>query len=267
MSENPKDSTSSRPSRTDSAAGFDRQGPSPYDDQPTERVATVGAAPTEQFPIYGTGPTEVLPTSGTPEAYAAAAREQDTTNPTPAAPVPVDRERLPARRGTLDLGLLALRVAVGAILLVHGLQKLAGLWGGPGLDGYEQALAESGFDQARVLAIVGAAGETAAGALLILGLLTPWAAAGALALMINAWAFRQAAEPGLQFFAPDGIEYETLLGVCAGVIVLTGPGRIALDGRRGWATRPFVGSLLLAAIGIAAGVAVWVLLNGANPLV
>lgn len=170
-------------------------------------------------------------------------------------------------RGTLDLGLLALRLAVGGTLLVHGLQKLTGVWNGPGLGGFEETLAGAGFEQARLLAILGSIGEVAGGALLILGLVTPLAAASVLAVMINAWAFRQIAEPGLEYFAPSGTEYETLLGVCAGVIILTGPGRISLDGRRGWATRPFIGSFVALLIGIAAGVCIWIFLNGANPLI
>ncbi|WP_072687500.1 DoxX family protein [Rhodococcus marinonascens] len=170
-------------------------------------------------------------------------------------------------RGTLDLGLLALRLAVGGTVLVHGLQKLTGVWDGPGLGGFEEMLANAGFQQAKLLSILGAVGEVAGGALLILGLVTPLAAASVLAVMINAWAFRQVGDPGLEYFAPVGTEYETLLGVCAGVIILTGPGRISLDGRRGWATRPFIGSLVALLLGIAAGVCVWIFLNGANPLI
>ncbi len=75
--------------------------------------------------------------------------------------------------------------------------------------------------------------------------------------MINAWLFRQSAEPGLQYFAPAGVEYETLLAATAAVIVLTGPGRIAIDGTRGWATRPFIGSFVALLLGVAAGVCLW----------
>lgn len=210
-------------------------------DQPTEVMATPGA----QQPATG------APVAATPVAKSAHDDHPDTKS----------------RRGTLDLGLLCLRLIVGVTMLAHGLQKLFGLWNGPGLDGFEDVLTEAGFDHAQPLAVLGAIGEVAGGALLILGLLTPFAAASVLAVMINAWAFRQIAEPGLEYFAPSGTEYETLLGVCAGVIILTGPGRISLDGRRGWATRPFVGSFVVLLVGIAAGVCIWIFLNGANPLI
>ncbi|HEX7321399.1 MAG TPA: hypothetical protein VF299_00470, partial [Mycobacterium sp.] len=37
------------------------------------------------------------------------------------------------RRGTQDLGLLILRLGLGAVLIAHGLQKALGWWGGQGL--------------------------------------------------------------------------------------------------------------------------------------
>ncbi|MFC4602323.1 DoxX family protein [Rhodococcus kronopolitis] len=172
-----------------------------------------------------------------------------------------------APRGTLDLGLLVLRVAVGALALGHGLQKLFGWWGGPGLDGFETVLVDAGFDYARPLAILGAVAEVAGGAFLIVGLLTPLAAASVLVVLINAWCVRQVAEPGLQFFAPAGVEYETLLAAALVAVILCGPGRISLDSTRRWATRPRTGSALALVLGIGVGVAVWVYLDGANPLI
>lgn len=271
--------TSARGSATDADAGSVS---SPYD-SPTEKFPSVNAQNplphTDDDLDYGsshsTSVTEQIP------AYRASGADQPTTaieretaydapiesSPTADAVAGTDTGTVRVGRGTLDLGLFALRVAVGGTALVHGLQKLAGLWGGPGLGGFETMLADAGFQQAKLLSILGAVGEVAGGALLILGLLTPIAAASVLAVMINAWALRQASAPGLEYFAPAGTEYELLLGVCAGVVILTGPGRIAFDGRRGWATRPFVGSLAVLILGIAAGVCVWIFLNGANPLI
>lgn len=180
--------------------------------------------------------------------------DQSGTAPAETAPV------VKARRGTLDLGLLVLRLAVGGILIVHGLQKLVGLWGGPGLDGYEELLREAGYQQPGILAIVGAAGELAAGAFLVLGLLTPLAAAAIVAIMINAVLFKHELEPGVQFFASEqsGFEFEVLLAAAAVSLTLTGPGRIAVDGPRKWATRPFVGSFVALLLGVAAGVCLWI---------
>ncbi|MFZ2172886.1 MAG: DoxX family protein [Rhodococcus sp. (in: high G+C Gram-positive bacteria)] len=259
---------------------------SPYD-SPTERLPTASASgsggrglahtdddldfgdargaglPTEQIPAYH----ESGAVSGQPTQVIGTSPVSSAATPDQAASGLATGDEMRIGRGTLDLGLLALRLGVGGTVLVHGLQKLTGIWNGPGLDGFETMLAEGGFEQAKVLAILGAVGEVAGGALLILGLITPLAAASVLAVMINAWAFRQTAEPGLEYFAPAGTEYETLLGICAGVIILTGPGRFSLDGRRGWATRPFIGSFVALLLGIAAGVCIWIFLNGANPLI
>lgn len=213
---------------------------------------------------YSDQPTEFLDTT---HADGSASVPSSFAEPVSEPVVRTETVEIPAKRGTLDLGLLLLRLAVGGIFLVHGLQKLTGIWNGPGLDGFRSLLEDTGYQQANILAIAGAVGETAGGALLILGLATPFAGAAVLGVIINAWCFKQAAEPGLQFFAPNGVEYETLLGVAAAAIILTGPGKIAFDGRRGWATRPRFGSFIALILGIAGGVCLWIFLNGGNPLV
>lgn len=239
---------------------------------PTERIPAFRPAPDVPPPAVEDQATEVI---ARPDATGAEpfASEPIVSEPiTVAAPVAVPPQEPPSDgaeppRGTLDFGLLVLRLAVGGTILVHGLQKLTGWWGGPGLTGYRDELVTAGFDHARALAVAGAVGEVAGGTLLILGLLTPFAGAAVLAVMINAWCLKQSVMPGLEYFAPDGIEYETLLGAAAAAIVLTGPGRIALDGRRTWATRPHVGSVVILLLGAAAGLTVWFVLNGANPVI
>ncbi|NMO01363.1 DoxX family protein [Gordonia sp. TBRC 11910] len=226
-------------------------GDQPYDDSPTEAVdfGDVGAT-TEAF--------DVEPAS---KGEARATRVD---------PVP-DVE---ARRGTLDAGLLLLRVAVGLIALAHGAQKLLGWWGGPGLSGFEAFLLNAdkpaiGFapQAAHYLSIVGPIIETGAGALLVLGLLTPLAASGLLGTMIIAATYRVTLHGSFSFFAAaDGVEYELLLVVCAAALVLTGPGRIALDARWGWSRRPMWGSLAFLVIGIAGAITTWIVFNGVNPL-
>ena len=68
------------------------------------------------------------------------------------------------------------------------------------------------------------------------------------------------------FFLPDGHEYEVMLIVMAAAIILVGPGRYGFDAGRGWARRPFIGSFAALIVGIGAGVALWMLLNGSNPV-
>ncbi|HEX2285419.1 MAG TPA: DoxX family protein [Mycobacterium sp.] len=173
------------------------------------------------------------------------------------------------RRGTQDLGLLLLRLAVGALLIAHGLQKAFGWWGGPGFDGWEESLAAMGFQHADILTYVATFGQIAAGVLLVLGLFTPLAAAGALAYLVNgvlAEAMIAHEEARLSDFLTDGHEYKVFFACAVAAIILMGPGRYGFDAGRGWARRPFVGSFVALLLGVGAGVAMWVLLNGGNPL-
>lgn len=173
-----------------------------------------------------------------------------------------------ARRGTQDLGLMLLRVGLGALLIAHGLQKIFGWWNGPGLSGFQDTLTELGYQHANILTYVAAGTEIGAGVLLVLGLFTPLAAAAALGFLINALLADVAAateSPRFSFFLPEGHEYQIVLIVVAAAIILTGPGRYGFDAGRGWARRPFIGSFAALLLGIGAGVAVWVLLNGTNP--
>ena len=173
------------------------------------------------------------------------------------------------RRGTQDLGLLLLRLGIGGILIAHGLQKAFGLWDGPGLGGWGDSLSSMGFKYADILTYVTTFGQIAAGLLLMLGLFTPVAAAGALAYLTTgllAEAMAAHEEARLALFLTDGHEYKVFLAGAVAALILTGPGRYGLDAGRGWARRPFVGSFIALVLAIAAGVGAWVLLNGGNPL-
>ncbi|GFM19216.1 MULTISPECIES: DoxX family protein [Mycobacteriaceae] len=222
-------------------------------------------ATTDQTPFGLMNDPEPLPYVQ-PSAGLAPGAYGSTATPTEVEPADPARSD---RRGTQDLGLLLLRVAVGALFIGHGLQNLFGWWGGSGVGGFRDYLADLGFRYADILAYVAAGGQVAAGVLLVVGLFTPVAAAGALAYLVTGMLAEVAEahdDARLSAFLTDGHQYEVILLCAVAAIILIGPGRYGLDAGRGWARRPFIGSFAALVFGIGAGVAIWVLLNGTNPL-
>lgn len=124
------------------------------------------------------------------------------------------------------------RVVVGALIAGHGLQKVAGWFGGPGVNGHAEALRSLGYRRPRTLSWVHGVAETAGGVLLAVGLLTPLAAAAILAVMLNA-AVVVHARNGL-WVQQGGYEYPLVLAALSAGIALTGPGAFALDAITGW---------------------------------
>jgi putative oxidoreductase len=167
-----------------------------------------------------------------------------------------------AWNGGTDIGLLLLRFAVGGVLFAHGAQKVFGLWGGTGISGFARMLEGYGYQQSVTLAWVTGVAELVGGAFVVLGVLTPLAAAGLLAIMINAVLVKL----GNGFFitsptGSDAVEYDVVLGLASAALVFTGPGRIALDNGRPWHRRPASWGVLSLVIGIAAAVLVRILLR------
>ncbi|WP_219419103.1 DoxX family protein [Pseudonocardia nigra] len=190
-------------------------------------------------------PTSILPGFGEPES----AKTRPNVRP------------LAWNRGT-DVGLLLLRFAVGGTFFAHGMQKVFGLWGGPGIAGFARYLDGLGFRQSTLLSWVTGITELVAGAFVVLGVLTPLAAAGLFAIMINSVLLKF----GNGFFiasdaGANAIELDVVLGLAAAALTLTGAGRIALDNNRTWNRRPAPWGVLALVVGIAAGVLVHVLLR------
>jgi putative oxidoreductase len=85
----------------------------------------------------------------------------------------------------LDLGLFSLRVAVGALFVGHGTQKLFGWFGGRGPRATGDMMRNLGYRPHLEMAILAGLTEAGAGTLLVVGFLTPLAAAAIIGVMIK----------------------------------------------------------------------------------
>ena len=162
------------------------------------------------------------------------------------------------RQAGLGLGLLVLRLGLGVIMGAHGLQHLFGAFGGPGVGGFAHVLEMFGYHkQTTLLSWITGVTEVAGGALVLVGLFTPLAAAGLLGVAANV----VYAKFHGGFFVGDGkgFEFELLLGLVALALVFTGAGRISLERNTPWRKRPLPLGLVSLLLAAAASVVVIVL--------
>ncbi|MFH1877410.1 MAG: DoxX family protein [Candidatus Omnitrophota bacterium] len=92
-------------------------------------------------------------------------------------------------RGNLfNFSMLILRVSIGLIFIVHGAQKLLGMFGGVGLEGTAKMVEGLGVANAYYVALIWAYIEFIGGICLIMGILARWAAlAVAMTVLISLW--------------------------------------------------------------------------------
>ena len=124
------------------------------------------------------------------------------------------------------LGLLALRVGVGATLAAHGSQKLFGVLGGHGLDGTGAFMDSLGFRPDKVSALLAGLGEFGGGSLMALGLATPLGGAAGAATMVVAGSTH--AENGF-WNTNGGFELPATLATASTALALTGAGKYSVD--------------------------------------
>lgn len=134
-----------------------------------------------------------------------------------------------AHAGTTSAGLLVLRLAAGGFLLPHGLGKLLGWFGGPGIAGFAAELQHFGLPSAPPLPLLLAALQTVLGLMVAVGAFTRIAALGSAAFLgvtvelnlSHGW-----------FWMHGGIEYPLLWLLAHLSVALAGPGRLSMDATR-----------------------------------
>lgn len=119
-------------------------------------------------------------------------------------------------------GLVPLRVVVGVVFLMHGIQKLFVF----GLAGTADIMAKLGIPLSPLAAAIVIAAELLGGLAIITGVFTRWAG---VVLAIEMLVAIPVARLKGGFFAPYGFEFEfTLLGACLTFAAL-GSGGVSLD--------------------------------------
>ncbi len=151
-----------------------------------------------------------------------------------------------------DLILFAFRVLVGLTFAAHGYAKM---FKGGRIDGTAGWFDSIGMKPGRVHAYLASLTEMGSGILLALGLLTPFAAAAIVGVMIVAgWTVHRS--NGF-FIVSEGWEYTFVVALMAVVIGGLGPGGWSIDAALGLADdlNGAVGLVIAAGIGLAAGIA------------
>jgi putative oxidoreductase len=154
----------------------------------------------------------------------------------------------------VDFSLMVLRWAVGAVFLAHGLNHI---FGGGKIAGTARWFASLGMKPGIVHAWVASLTEVGAGALLLVGLLTPLAAAGVVGTMVVAWITNHRGNGFFIFRPGEGWEYVMTLTACGLALSGLGAGEWSLDNALGIFDPPGNTGIL---IGVGGGVAALLLL-------
>ena len=156
-----------------------------------------------------------------------------------------------------DIGLLILRIGVGAAILQAGLIKAFDFSAAVGF------MESAGWRLPGLAAFMVTAAETLGGLGLIFGVLTPLAACAVLATMIDAWAVNVSAAA----FWSEPFNVPFLIGLGAAALLFTGAGVYSVDakvlGRTAWSARI---ALALLVVAFAAAILTWISLYGVNPI-
>lgn len=224
-----------------------------------QSVEVAPAAEPEPEPVIREDPAFTEPAKAVPVSATETTGETPVVPAAAAEPEVATDKPVREKRGTLGFGLLLLRLVVGGLLLVQGLQTLFAFGDNGGLNALERHLTD--HSHADLLAVGLSAGAVVAGGLLILGLLTPFGAAiGAVVAGFFALHFLRKWDGG---YWPSALDTEVqmwaILAAVAVAILFTGPGRISFDRSRGWATRPLASAWLFAIIAGGALAALWFL--------
>ncbi|GAA1475371.1 DoxX [Corynebacterium felinum] len=165
------------------------------------------------------------------------------------------------KRGTIDLGLLVLRIGFATFLIGDAIRAFF-------LNGGVKELAQefSGYATPDLLSVAIPAMELFAGVFLLFGLVTPVAAAIAtVSTTFMALHETNRVENINWTNLPDTMILGFMLVVIALALQFTGPGVFSFDISRSWVKRPLISSWIFALIGIGGACALWWFGAATNP--
>jgi putative oxidoreductase len=125
----------------------------------------------------------------------------------------------------IDLALLVLRLGLGIMFFLHGLQAF-GMFAGPGIKGFAGFLTELGFSPALFWAYIGVYTELVGGLLLMFGILTR-ASALFLLIFIALAGFKVHLSKGF-FIQSGGFEYTFIIACICVALIIAGAGKFRL---------------------------------------
>jgi putative oxidoreductase len=158
----------------------------------------------------------------------------------------------------MGLGKLMLRATLGGYFVGHGMQKLAGWFGGAGPDATGEHFEQIGLKPGRESAMLAGAAEAGGGSLLALGLFTPAAVSMLTGVMTNA--IRHVHAKNGPWVTEGGVEYPVVVLAALAALADDGPGRFSLDEKLRTTLRgPVVTAI---AMGVGAAGAVYVAERG-----
>lgn len=148
-----------------------------------------------------------------------------------------------------NLAMLVVRLFFGVGLAYHGYNKV---FGGGGLAGTARWFGSIGMKWPELQARMSAGTEIGAGLLFAAGLITPFAAAGMVGLMVVAWWVVH--KPHGFLIIKEGWEYVASIALVAWAVATVGPGEYSLDHALDIDWTGWTGSLIAALLGVGAAV-------------
>ena len=127
---------------------------------------------------------------------------------------------------SMNLALLAFRCGLGAVMLAHGINHI---FGGGKIAGTARWFASLGMKPGILHAWVASITEVVGGALLVVGLLTPFGGAAIIGVMLVAIVTNHRGNGFFIFRPGEGWEYVMTLAIAGLAIAVLGPGEWSLD--------------------------------------